>query len=94
MMQRRKLPVLNVFATRIKAKEAFTKATEELSFIRFSYRNLVIETEEYLIQYQYYINFEDAREKLMGREYWKIYFFCDLEPEVKQLCLSRVRVFV
>ena len=89
-MQCRKLPILNVYATQVKATEAFTKALGELSFTKFSYRNLEVETEDFVICFQ---TCTDAQEKLMGREYWRIYFHCDLEPEVHQLYLSRVRYF-
>jgi hypothetical protein len=86
----RKLPILNVYATQVEATKAFTKALEELSFTKFSYKNLVVETEDFVIYFQ---TCEDAREKLAGQEYWKIYFHCDLQPETHQLYLSRIRYF-
>ena len=86
----RKLPILNVYAKQVEATEAFTKALKELSFVKFTYRNHVVETEDFVICFQTCTN---AREKLMGREYWRIYFHCDLEPEVYELYLSRVRYF-
>ena len=86
----RKLPILNVYATQVTATKAFTRALEELSFIKFSYRNLFVETEDFVIYFQ---TCEDAREKLAGQEYWTIYLHCELDPEVQQLYLSRIRIF-
>lgn len=87
----RKLPILNVYARQIEAKEAFTKALAELSFTKFSYRNLVVETEDSMIQFCSHTKLEDVRQNIMGKEYWRIYFHCDLEPEVHQFYLSRIR---